>query len=167
MENYKKVTLTESDIKTLKMQFRPGILFPLMLLIPGVAVVLLISNTNPELFQSTGIDFTWLLMVVVIGLAALMHFTMTRNYRADIKNKVKNVVLKPVQKLEEKTDFEAGSGTLYVGQEMNAHKVYYVTVDNVRHRIDADLYNMLEESGEVALHYAPVSNYLIKIDRPE
>jgi len=50
---------------------------------------------------------------------------------------------------------------------MNAHKVFYVIVDNVRHRIDKELYNMLETGGEVAFHYAPVSNYLIKIDRPE
>ncbi|HKK59215.1 MAG TPA: hypothetical protein VJ937_07040 [Salinivirga sp.] len=167
MEKYKKMPLEASDIKTLKYQFRPGILFPLMLLVPGVVVVRVISNMNPELLLLTGIDFTWFLMVVVIGLAALMHFTMTRNYRADIKNKVKNVVLKPIQRLEEKTDFEAGSGTLYVGQEMNAHKVFYVIVDNVRHRIDKELYNMLETGGEVAFHYAPVSNYLIKIDRPE
>ncbi len=159
--------LEASDIKILKYQFRPGILFPLMLLVPGVVVVGVISNMNPELLLLTGIDFTWFLMVVVIGLAALMHFTMTRNYRADIKNKVKNVFLKPIQKLEEKRDFEAGSGTLYVGQEMNAFKTYYVIVDNVRHRIDEEVYKELDPNGEVAFHYAPVSNYLIKIDKPD
>lgn len=167
MQDYKKVPLTKSDIRTLKLQFRPGILFPLMLLVPGVAAVLLISHINPELFLLTGVDFTWLLIILVIGLTALMHFNMTRNFRADIKNKVKNVFLKPIQKLEEKTDFEAGSGTHYVGQEMNAHKVFYVIVDNIRHRIDQDLFSVLQVEGQIAFHYAPISNYLIKIDRPE
>ncbi|ALO14450.1 hypothetical protein L21SP5_00779 [Salinivirga cyanobacteriivorans] len=167
MQDYKKVPLTKSDIRTLKLQFRPGILFPLMLLVPGVVVVMTIANINPELFLIAGIDLTWLLIILVIGLTALMHFNMTKNYRADIKNKVKNVFLKPIQKLEEKRDFEAGSGTLYVGQEMNAFKTYYVIVDNVRHRIDEEVYKELDPNGEVAFHYAPVSNYLINIDRPE
>ena len=167
MQNYKKVPLTKSDIRILKLQFRPGILFPLMLLVPGVAAVMIITNANPELFLFAGIDATWFLLFVVVGVVSLMHFSMTRNFRADIKNKVKNVVLKPIQKLEVKTDFEAGSGTLYVGQEMNAHKVFYVIVDNVRHRIDEELYKALQSEEEVAFHYAPVSNYLIKVDRPE
>ncbi len=92
-----------------------------------------------------------------------MHYGMTNKFRKDIKNNVKNVVLKTVQRLEQKKDFEAGSGTLYIGQEMNSFQIYYVIVDNVRYRIDEHLFNSLEEGGKVAFHYGPASNYLITL----
>lgn len=167
MAQYKKLPLDKKDIETLKYQCRPGILFPAMILTLGVVIILVVSFLNPGLFYLANINFKWPLIGILFILALLMNYAMTRKFRADVKSKTKNMVLRPIQKLEEVKDFEAGSGDLYVGQEMQSHKTYYVIVDNIRHRINKEVFDVLEFNGKVALHYAPVSNYLIKIDRPE
>lgn len=163
-----KRKLTPQDIKTLRYQCRKGYVLPVFFFIIASAGAYLFLN-KWVLSEGTVIASQQFIMALIsIAIVALLvSYFMIGKTVSDIRRKEKKVVEKTVQKKEQNTDFEAGSGTLYVGQKMNEYDTYSIIVDNTRYEVGPELYEKCREGGKVAFHYGPKSNYLIKIEAVE
>ena len=69
-----------------------------------------------------------------------------------------------IQKKQSKQDYEAGSGTLYIGQEMKGRIRYDIIVNNIPYRVDKSFFLNCKEGDEVCFNYAPRSNFLISVE---
>ena len=91
---------------------------------------------------------------------------MNKKYFIDIKNKVKFSDIKTVEKLEEKVDFEAGSGKVGPSaMEMKEFDKYSIIVENVRYDIQKELFDKLKEGDDVIFYYTPASMFLLSIEK--
>ena len=158
-----KKALTQSDIEELRYQCRMGYLLPAMFFLLGNILVGGACFVN---FGSDGTTIEMLLIIVVVFacLALLMGYKMNWKYISDIAYMEKQVVTKIIQRKEAKRDYEAGSGTMYLGQEMNGFDSYSIIVENTRYRVDEELYLACAEGGEVLFNYAPKSRYRLSIE---
>ncbi len=163
-----KRKLTPQDIKTLRYQCRKGYILPVLFFIIASAGAYLLLNKWVIIEGKVIASQQFIITLLVIAiLAVFISYLMIGKYLADIRRKEKKVVEKIVQKKEQNKDFEAGSGTLYVGQKMNEYDTYNIIVDNTRYEVGPELYEKCREGGKVAFHYGPKSNYLIKIEAAE
>lgn len=64
---------------------------------------------------------------------------------------------------EKKVSEEAGSGKLYLGQEMKIMDVYAIIVDPTRYKIEKEVYDNCEEGGTIVFYYTIPGNWLIRI----
>ncbi len=99
-----------------------------------------------------------------IGLALYTGYRMNWKYISDIRFNEKEIETKIIQRKESKRDYEAGSGTLYIGQEMKGFNSYSIVVENIRYRIDEEMFSACTVGDEVLFNYAPKSRYLINIE---
>ncbi len=157
--------LTESDIKKLRYQCRMGYILPFFLFILGsflgiVIVGFILSLMNMDLAENKAF-----IVIALFGLLSVfVNYRMNGKYLSDIRNGLKGQEIKIVQRKEYKTDYEAGSGTLYIGQEMNSFDSYSIIVENTRYRVDKDLFENCEENGQVIFNYAVQSKFLLEIE---
>lgn len=158
-----KKALTQIDIKELRYQCRMGYLLPSMLFLFGNIFV---GGAYVANFGWLGVDTEILLIMVSVFacLSLFIGYKMNWKYMTDISYKEKQVETKIVQRKEAKRDYEAGSGTLYVGQEMKGFDSYSIIVENTRYRVDEELYSACAEGGEVLFNYAPKSRYRLSIE---
>lgn len=157
-----KYTLTDKDIKELRFTCRMGYLIPSMLILImnlilfGVVMVNELSYSDSEVRLALG---------GIVLLAVLIGFFMNRKYIADIRNQEKVVETGTIQSKEKLTDFESGSGSFWFGgRRMNEFDRYNLIVDNVRHRVDKEFYDQVEEGMKVDIFYAPESRLLLSIE---
>ena len=157
--------LTERDIIDLRCQCRMGYVIPAMIFIIGTfiftAIYELYFNSNSN---SINTEVVLLIVLGFILLSILIGYKMNHKYLSDIKNNEKVLETKVILKKESKRDYEAGSGTLYIGQKMKGFDSFSIIVDNYRYRVDKDLYINSNEGDEVVFSYAPVSRYLLSIE---
>lgn len=158
----KYILLSDNDRKQLRQQCRIGIIIPLMLLVILNIAILGFTSMTDFNYNSPIIQMAVLLTVLLV---LFIGYLMNRRYLADLKNGEKVGVVKKIQFKEAKKDFEAGSGTMYIGDEMNEFIRYDLIVENTRYRIDKELYEASEKGGEVVFYFAPKSNYLLEICR--
>ena len=157
-------TLTTKDIKELRYQCRMGYIIPSMLFVIGTALASGVYELNFN--DKTGINWLMILFIaLLIGmLSFFIGYRMNWKYISDIKSNEKVVEAKNIQKKELKRDYEAGSGTLFIGQEMNGFDSFSIIVDNYRYRVEKDLFFNSSEGDEVYFNYGPTSKYLINIE---
>jgi hypothetical protein len=158
-----KKSLTQNDIKEIRYQCRMGYILPPMLFIFGTIFTGGIYALN---FSSGESDNEILLFIAIVfaGLAFFIGYKMNWKYISDIKCNEKEIETKIIQRKESKRSYEAGSGTLYIGQEMKGNDLYSVIVENIRYRVDEELFSGCSEGDEVLCNYAPMSRYLINIE---
>jgi amino acid permease len=147
--------LTKNDIKELRYQCRMGYILPIILFIFGSFFVSAIALNLTTKMESKTSEIT---VIVVSGFALLslfVNYKMNGKYVSDIRNKEKLIETKIIQKKETKRDYEAGSGTLYVGQEMKGFDSFSIVVENYRYRVDKDLFENCFEGDEILFNYAP------------
>lgn len=158
-----KESLTQNDIKELRYQCRMGYILPPMLFIFGTIFTGGIYTLN---FSSNELDYKILLSISIVfaGLAFFIAYNMNWKYISDIEHGRKEVVTKIIQRKESKRDYEAGSGTLYVGQEMKGFDSYSIVVENIRYRVDEKLFFDCLEGDEVLFNYGVKSRHLINIE---
>jgi hypothetical protein len=157
-----KEPLTQKDIKDLKYQCRSGYILPLIIFIVLNLIFILSKVINNE--DSTNVNT---LILVVIGCASfsiLVSYIMNRNYIYDIRDNLKDVELKIITSKRSKIDYEAGSGTLHLLQEMKGSDVFSIVVENYRYRVDKNLYLSCNEGDEVEFKYAPRSRHLLSME---
>jgi hypothetical protein len=158
--------LTKKDIKELRYQCRMGYVIPAMIFILGTFISGAIYELNFNT-ESDGINVEMILLIT-LGFIALSFFTnykMNWKYISDIRNDEKVIETKTIQKKEYKTDYEAGSGTLYIGQEMKGYDSFSIVVENCRYKVDKDVFLNCNEGDEIIFNYAPISRYLINIEQ--
>ncbi|RXQ91016.1 hypothetical protein EO244_13005 [Ancylomarina salipaludis] len=160
--------LTEKEIKDLKYQCRMGYVIPAMILIIGSAssMLFLLKDIN------AGFVFNENKLLIIVSVIALFSFLvgygMNWKYYRDIRNKEKVIEIKRIQKIESRIDHEAGSGnmtTLPHFNEMKEFMRYDFIVENTRYRISSELFETCTEGEDVMFLYAPVSRYLLGIEK--
>ncbi len=158
--------LTEKDIKELKYQCRMGYVLPAMILILstfiGGAIYELNFNTESK---GLNIDIDLLIALGFLIISLFISNLMNKKYYSDIRNNEKIAETKIIQKKIFQKDYEAGSGTLCIGQEMNEFTRYDLIIDNIKYRIDKELFDICSDGGEVLFFYAPKSKYLLGIEK--
>ena len=157
--------LTEKDIKDLKYQCRMGYIIPTMIFVIGTFIFGTIYELNFN-SKSNGlnIEMTFLIALGFMVLSFFISYKMNHKLISDIKYNEKVVETKIIQKREYKRDYEAGSGTLYINQEMNGFDSFSIIVENYRYRINKDLFMKSNEGDEVLFYYTPISRHLINIE---
>lgn len=152
-------SLTSRDIKEIKYQCRMGYILPILLFIIGTPITLLICELNSNNLDSEQIIlFSFALLSLFIG------YKMNWKYILDIRNGVKQVETKIIQAKESKRSYEAGSGSLYFGQEMKGNDLYYIIVENIRYKVDSQIFSACSKGDEILFNYAPNSKYLIDFE---
>ena len=158
-------TLTRSDKKELKYQCRMGYIIPVLIFIIGTGVIFAIYLSSLDnLLENFDIEIFTLLLVILAVLSVVISFSMNKKYFADIRNNEKLIETKTIQKKLYDSDSEAGSGTFHAAQNMKKFDKYEIVVENVRHRVDKDLFDHCNEGDKVLFSYGPVSSYLINIE---
>lgn len=159
--------LSANDIKELRYQCRMGYILPGMFFILGSTLFTAIVFNMTEIFESENIEMTAMSLVGFAVLSLALSYKMNWKYLFDIKNREKLIETKIIQKKESKRDYEAGSGTLYIGQEMNGYDSFSIVVENYRYRVDKDVFEHCTVGGEILFNYGPKSRYLINIEAGE
>lgn len=152
--------LTEKDIKELKYQSRMGYLLPgLFFIISTIFIIGGMLTQKIELNSSLLV----ILIAAIIIISFSISYLINRKYFMDIRTGEKEGELKTIQLKEKINDFEAGSGKLYIGQEMKGFTRYNIVVENTRFQIDEEFYNNCNAGDEVVFYFASQSRYLIEI----
>ncbi|MCX6231474.1 MAG: hypothetical protein NTZ33_08015 [Bacteroidetes bacterium] len=165
MEIISNAQLTEEDIKELKYNCRAGIAVPVLMFLIGSSLTVFIEffNLANTVMFITKFQVIMLSEVFILIICSLTSYLMLRKLVTDIRNGEKIVEKRIVSQKDEMEDYEAGSATLYIGQEMNPFEKYSIVVEGSLYRVDKELYNAVEIGDNVYFHYAPVSKYRIKI----
>ena len=150
-----------------------GWVFVIIIMAFGALFNLLAFSTplmDLELRGILSVDLTLLLM------AGSVWYSMNKKFISDL-NKGKDVKLERVEKKENLTVHEAGSGNTYIpvlgdlfpqlwGSRTRELERYNFIINNTRHEVEKDLFIKVEEGGLVEMHIARTSKELIEI-RPK
>ncbi len=164
-----RTQLTEKDIKELKCQCRMGYVLPAMVFILGTLIVVAIYELNfNKHTKGLNLELDLFITLGFLIVSFIISYLMNRKYYADIRKDEKVAKTKTVQEKTGKKDFEAGSGnvtTLPHNRPMNEFARYDLVVENVKYRVDKELYDKCSAGDEVLFFYAPKSNYLLSIEK--
>lgn len=156
---YTKRRLSEKDKKVLKHQCRAGIVIFILCTPILFSVVYILSDQYFPKYISLFTSITSSLLIM-----AITSYTMMRKYIRDIKNDEKELYLKTITRKEQVTDYEAGSGIVgKIGKDMKLFTQYSFIIDNIRYKVEEDLFQKLEEGEEVFFAIAPISRYQLEI----
>jgi len=158
-----KIKLTEADIKELKYQTRAGKIVSSMIFILGACIALVSSTINETYFLGKSADLIIILLLIMI-LSISILYLMTWKYLSDIENKEKLLEFKVISKKEFEYTYEAGSGSLYIGQKMKQFDAYSLVIDYYRYNIEKTLFDKCNEGDDVVLFMAPKSKHLLGIE---
>ncbi|MFO7828945.1 MAG: hypothetical protein R6V23_10015 [Bacteroidales bacterium] len=161
-----KRILTKEDKNILKSSSRIGFVFSLFLFLPSIAAWFLSKfgyiEIIPDLLPPAGVLLSFLIL-----------FLVNRKYWIDLSKGEKDILVKSITKKESKEDYEAGSSVGYStnGKKhayysgMSSHMKYYIIVDNVRYRIDKEMWEQVNENDKIEFHIAPGSKELLLIKK--
>lgn len=152
--------LSAKDIKTIKYEKRMGYIYSGFLL-SGCALF--------NLFYMVAVDNkVWevniLVNIIFISLSILVPYWMNRKHNQDLKMGVKIVKLEKVQQKENETSYEAGSGTLYIGQEMNRTSKLNLIINGYRYEVEKEVFDKAEVGELIEMHYTFYGNNLLGIE---
>ena len=116
-----------------------------------------------------------LVNITLIGLNIMISYFMNRNFNLDLKSGVKIVREERVQNKEYKTDYEAGSGTLFIpvlgnlipklwGQEMRPNEKLSLIINGFHFEVEKELYSKVKENDVVLMYYSMYSDTLLGIE---
>jgi hypothetical protein len=153
--------LTAEDIRKLKYACRPGIIFPVIILLIGLLILLdIVFILNIEL---TRVEMALVILTLFL-ISLFVGYGITYKLIRDIRNGEKSGELKKISKKHSYISYEAGSGSLYIGQKQKAHDIYNLIIDNVKYRVEREFYEASDEGDEVILFYAPISRFRLSIE---
>jgi hypothetical protein len=134
-----------------------------------------------NIFYITEPDFdnNWLALFLIdigtVAMCVLVSFLINRNYILDLKSGIKEIKLGKVCEKLDITDYEAGSGSMYIpglgdlfpkiwGQEMKAIYLMKLKVNNDEHDVEKELFDKVNEGDLIEIHYATHSQTLLGIE---
>jgi len=157
-------SLNKDEIKELRLRCRMGYIIPFFTFVIGSFLLLAIVSV---FFYSETEEFGDMPIIVITAcffLSVILSYRMNYKYYFDIRNREKVQEVKIIQKKELKRDWEAGSGTLYIGQKMNGFESLSIIVDNYRYRVSKEIYMNCKEGDEILFNYGPKSKYRLDIE---
>lgn len=163
VEMEKTRRLSEEEIKQLKYNLRPGFVFGIFLVVVGI-LVYFISGTEDYDIQSFK-----LIPVAIIICAFILTWLINRKILKDLNYRTKLISLGTISKKECETDYEAGSGlgTSLTGNEhayhmkMKSYDKCSLIIDNVRHNVNKDFWDSVEEGEEIEIHKTKYTDSII------
>lgn len=157
--------LTFEDKKELKYNCRAGIIVPILFFLISSSIITYVEfyNMKEIVCSFTKIQIIIFSEFIVLIISFLIGYLMIHKLVSDIRNGEKIIEVKKISQKDQMEDYEAGSGAMYIGQEMSAFQKYSIIVENYLYRVDKELYEAANIGDEVYFHYAPISKYLIKI----
>ena len=166
------IKLSDKDIKIIKYERRPGIVIPLMILtLAGLFNLIYLSNSNNSISQI-------IILIInsgIITFCVFLSFLINWNYNKDLKAGTKKIEIERVNKKEERTIYEAGSGTLYLpilgylfpklwGQPMKPIQKLHLIINHCRYDIEKEMYDNIKEGDLVEMYYSQYSEILLGIE---
>jgi len=163
--------LTETDIKKIKYEKRMAFIFSGLLLCFGGLFNLAYILTNK--------DRNWTILSLVnlslLGLCALIVRLMNRKYNNDLNDGMKIKKLEKVERKENITSYEAGSGAMHSpilgtlfpkiwGQKMKPNQKYILVVNNYEYEVEKEVFEKVSENEFVEMLYAKHSEMLLGIE---
>lgn len=155
--------LTKEEKKAIIYQCRTGYVFSTMLFLLGLFMVFIYKAYSLADTDNFNINEFILFGFILALFSLLLNYLINRKCMIDIRNGIKKQEIRKIQKKQSKQDYEAGSGTLYIGQEMKGRIRYEIIVNNISYKVDKSFFLNCEEGDEVYFNFAPRSNYLINI----
>ncbi len=151
-----KAKLTEEDIKKLKYELRPGLIFSLFFAVFGIAgTILYLADNN---LNSAALVFTG-----TMAFCGIVYFFINHKKLTDLSNKEKILEIKTVEKKSSRLDWEAGSGM--PAGAMKAFDLYNFIIDGVQYKVEKELYEKCHAGDKLIFHIAPKSEYILKIEK--
>ena len=136
----------------------------MFIFIPVLALFIIYILDKPESGYESFFILGFLFSFLIVWLV-------NRKCWIDLKNNEKEVVRKIITRKESKEDYAAGSSVgfsftgkksrLYTG--MKSYIEYSLIIENVRYKIEKELWEKVNEKEEVEFHYAPKSKELLEI----
>ena len=153
---------SKKDIKAIKYEKRFGVIISVGILFL-VAIGNLYALTNTE----ANTDLTKLILIDLAVIIASMTITyfINKKFNLDLKEGHKKIIIEKVEKKEDKLSYEAGSGSLYIGQEMKESTIFYLIIKGFKHDVEKNLYDSLKEGDNVNMYYTRHSEILLGIEK--
>jgi len=157
--------LSSEDIKILRKQKRVGYTFSLLFF----AFVFLFDLIY-FLIQD---KINWILIISVnigiIVLSFIVLYLMNRQYNKDIKKGEKVILKRNVEKKESLTEYEAGSGALYVpvlgnlfpkiwGQKMRSQNNYYIIANSRKYLVEKSFFDKIQPGDPINIYFSSYSS---------
>lgn len=168
--SFKNMQLTDKDIKTIKYEKRIGFVFS--------GFVLAFGGLFNLIYVVTHQDFNWAMLILIdsglIGLSVLISYLINRKYNLDLKAGTKVVRIEKVQQIENKTTYEAGSGSMYIPilgdlfpklwkQEMRPIVKLNLIINGFRFEVEKDTFFNVKKDDLVEMYYSKHSDTLLGI----
>lgn len=171
----RQMRLTTSDKQEIKQMTRIGFVIPVMILV--VAGILNLYFLVEDIFIGN-LQYILFIDLGLVFICAFIFYRMNNKHYKDLNNGLKKILLSEVIAKEDKTSYEAGSGTLYIpilgsifpklwSQKAKPEHLLYLIIDKHRYRVDKDLYNKINNGEKVEMHYSLVGNTLLSIEKPK
>ncbi|MEA2106801.1 MAG: hypothetical protein U9P82_08825 [Bacteroidota bacterium] len=161
-----KRKLTPQDRKKLKASARVGFIISFMTFLVSLApwIITILKNEEGGLIYLTPAGI--LMSLIILRLA-------NRKFWSDLRTGEKDVLIQTIDKKTAQKDFEAGSSAGFSTngkksafyKEMNAFTNYAIIVENVKYRVDKELWDKVKEKDKVEFHFAPNSRELLAIKK--
>lgn len=163
-----KAQLTANDKKELKNQCKIGYVLPTLIFLLGTAICVVLYELNFNEANSPDFQIDLLIAAGFFVISFLLSFFINRKYIQDLRNNEKVAETKIIQQKSETKDFEAGSGNVTPVAHLNEMKGFFrydIVVENVKYRIDKELYDICSDGDKLVFYYAPKSKYLLSIEK--
>lgn len=166
------MNLSNEDIKIIKNEKRVGYVFSgLILAFGGIGNIVYWVSETEKVFIIIA-----LINLLLIAASFLIPFFMNRKYNLDLKEGEKIVKTEIIQKKGMITDYEVGSGSLYIpilgdlfpklwGQKMKEIQKYTVILNGTAQQIEKNLFEIVNEGDGIEMHFSKHSQILLKIQK--
>ena len=164
-----RTSLSQEDIKELRYQCRMGYIIPFFIFVLGSIFTVGFYEFNINSGHGANHTADSIIVSGFLIISFLVGYSMNHKYYSDISNNVKVSETKTIQWKEFKTDFEAGSGNMTTLPHNNPMKEfirYDFVIDNIKYRVEKELFESCSKGDQVLFYYAPISRYLISIEKP-
>lgn len=154
-----KRNLSEKDKSIIKYSCRAGYLVSLIFVFMSFLFAFGHSLYENKEFN----EFLGPILILILFLGFIILFLINRRSYIDLRSEYKNVEKREIQSKESKTDFEAGSGTLYIGQKMNSFQAYFLIIDNTRYKVEQDFYESVSEGEIIGFEFTSHRKHLLRM----
>jgi len=165
------MNLTDKDIRTIKDEKQMGIILPSILLVLGC-----LFNFNCLLTPGET-NWAWLILfdIGLICLSILISRLMNLKYNRDLKEGIRLTRIEIVQRKEDLSSNETGSGAMRVPllrklfpkiwrqQTKPVHSLNLIVNNNTYH-VGKETFDLIEEGDYITMHYTMHSFILLKIE---
>jgi cell division protein FtsL len=160
-----RLQLSEKDRKELKFQCRAGYIFGVMIFFIGaVASAFFFKTAFMEETNAEEIQIGFIVILSSFFLSFLVGFLINRKYLADLRYNVKEIEPKVIERKKSKEDFEADIERPR-SYRMTSYARYDLIIENTKYKVSKDFFDKCSEGDEVIFNIAPISGYLLGIDK--